>query len=316
MKVRSSVITVAVLGVLSMSVAFAQSYPDRPIRIVGGSAGGGSDFIVRMLAPTVSSGLGQPIIVENRTSLTAAETGARAQPDGYTLLIGGGSMLAIPLLQAVSFDVLRDLTPISALVREINVLAVHPSVPAKSVKELIEFAKSKPAGLNFSSTGIGGPSHLAGELFKSMTGVNIVWVPYKGTSTALNAILANEVQVSIIDAGNAAPHMKTGRLRGLAVTSKDPSPLFPSLPTVAESVPGYESVVVTGIYAPTKTPTSIINRLNQEFVRAVKREEVKEALLKRDTEVLGTTPAEHLAIVKTEIARMTKVIKAASVKVQ
>ena len=302
--------------VLGAGVVSGQNFPNRPIRMVMGTAGGGSDFVARILVQGISGPLGQPVIVENRTSITAAEIVSKASPDGYSLLVGGGSFLAFPLLRKASFDVVRDFSPISLLVREINVLAVHPSLPVKSVKELIALAKASPGKLNYSSTGPGGPSHIGGELFKSMAGVNIVWVPYKGTSAAIVALLSNEVQMSIVDAGNAATHVKSGRLRALAVTSAQPSALFPALPTVAASgVPGYESVGIAGILAPARTPAAIINRLNFEMVRVITREDVKEQLFNRETEVVGSTPAEYLAIIKSDIAKLGKVIKDAGIKV-
>jgi tripartite-type tricarboxylate transporter receptor subunit TctC len=194
---------------------------------------------------------------------------------------------------------------------------VHPSLPANSIKEFIALARDKPGVLNYGSTGIGGPAHLGTELFKSMTGVNLVHVPYKGTASALTALIGGQVQVMFTDAGGVAPHVKAGKLRALAATSAEPSLLFPGLPTVAASgVPGYELVGITGIYAPVKTPVTIVNRLNRELVRVLSLADVKEKFLAAGGETVGNSPEQFAAVIKADIARKSKVIKDAAIKAE
>jgi len=296
-------------------VGLAQDYPSKPIRILTTTAGGGNDVATRQIAQAISGPLGQPVIVENRTSFLATEAASKAPPDGYTLLVNGGSTWLTPLLQKAPFDVARDFSPISLLLREVNVFVVHPSVPAKSIKELIALAKAKPGQLNYSSASIGGASHLGAELFKSMADVNIVHVPYKGNAATITALISGEVQLGIIDAGVAAMHSKSGKLRALAVTSAMPSVLAPELPAVAAGgLPGYELVGSAGMWAPVKTPMAIIDRLNQEIVRFLRQPDVKERFLKTSVEVVGSSPEEFAAFIKSDMARMGKVIKDAGIK--
>jgi tripartite-type tricarboxylate transporter receptor subunit TctC len=222
----------------------------------------------------------------------------------------------LPLLQKAPYNV-NDLTPISLISREANVLTVHPSVPVKSVQELVALAKAKPGQLNYGAGVVGGPQHLASELFKSLAGIDIVRVSYKGTAPALAAQIAGEVQMSFADAGAVMPHVKGGKLRALAVSSPEPSALAPGLPTVAASgVPGYEIVGMTVIMAPAKTPANIITRLNQEVVRVLNQAEVKDRFLKGGSEVVATSAEQLAAIMKADIGRMSKVIKDAGIKVE
>jgi tripartite-type tricarboxylate transporter receptor subunit TctC len=215
------------------------------------------------------------------------------------------------------YDALADFTPVTLTDRSPSVLNVHPSLPVKSVKELIALAKARPGELNYGSSGIGGASHLAGELFKYMAGVNIVWVGYKSGGHATTAVLSGEVQMQISDPNGIAPHVKAGRLRALAVTTLQPSPLVPGLPTVSESgVPGYEAAGLTGVFAPAKTPAAIINRLNQECARLLNQPEVKERLFNLGLEAVGNTSEQFIAIIKSDITRMGKVIKEAGIKIQ
>jgi len=303
----------AILGANAVS---GQDYPNRPIRIVTANAGGGSDFAARLIAQGISGPLAQPVIVENRGGLVTAEVASRAVPDGYTISLNGANLWVTTLLRKSSYDVLRDFAPISLLLREVAIVAVNPSLPVNSIKELIALAKAKPGELNFASDAPGGTSNLSGQLFKSMAGVNIVNVSYKGNAASITALVANEVQMIIVDSGLLMPHVKSGKLRALAVTSAQPTALTPGLPTVAASgLPGYESVGMTGMLAPAKTPVAIINRLNHEIVRVVTREDVKEQFFSRGSEVVGGTPAEYLAVIKADIARKSKIIKDAGIKV-
>jgi tripartite-type tricarboxylate transporter receptor subunit TctC len=254
--------------------------------------------------------------VENRGGIVTAEVASRAVPDGYTISLNGANLWVTTLLRKSSYDVLRDFAPISLLLREVAIVAVNPSVPVNSVKELIALAKAKPGELNFASDAPGGTSNLSGQLFKSMAGVNIVNVPYKGNAAGITALVAGEVQLIIVDSGLLMPHVKSGKLRALAVTSAQPTALTPGLPTVAAAgLPGYESVGMTGMLAPAKTPVVIIKRLNHEIVRVATREDVKEKFFSRGSEVVGSTPAEYLAVIKADIARKGKIIKDAGIKV-
>lgn len=310
---RMSCVAITVLG---SGMVFGQNYPNRPIRIVASEAGGGADFVARLVGEGISVALGQQVIIENRPSgVIPPETVSKAKPDGYTLLVYGSTVWLLPLMRSnVPYDPVRDFTAITLATSATSLLVVHPSMPIRSVKELIALAKAKPGKLNWSSASAGSATHIAGELFKSMAGINIVRVPYKGTAPMLNDLIAGFVQVSFPNAAIGLPHVKSGRLRALAVTSAKPSPIAPDLPTVAASgLPGYESTAPAGIYAPAKTPEAIINRLNQEIVRALNRPNTKERLLKVGNEVVGSSPEEFAAFIKFDMARMSKLIKDAGI---
>ena len=317
LRARSGVLVLSA-GMIAMGNAMlsAQDYPNKTIRIVTSPAGGGSDFTSRLIAQGLSGPLGQPIIVENRpTGVIPGEIVSKATPDGYTLLITGSNFWIGPLLRKIPYDPMRDFSPITLISREVNVIAAHPSIAVKSVKELIALAKAKPGELNYASSSIGGPSHLAAELLKAMASVNIGHIPYKGGGPQITALIGGEVQVAIADVSLVTPHVKSGRLHALAVTSLEPSVLAPGLPTVAASgLPGYESVSMTGMFAPGKTAGAIINRLNEETVRFINRPEVKERFLTARGEVVGNSPQQFDAIIKSDVATMGKVIKNAGIK--
>ena len=300
---------------LCAGMVSGQDYPNKPIRIITGGAGGGSDFAARLVAQGITGPLGQPVIVDNRATLPAIDAAAKAPPDGYTLYVGGGSLWIFPLLNKVTYDVVRDFSPIALLVREVNVVAVNPSVAAKSIKELIALAKAKPGALNYAMNIAGGPAHLGAELFKSLAGVNIVGVAYKSNAAGVTAVIGGEVQLLISDASELMPHVKSGRLRALAVTSAEPSAMAPGLPTVAASgLPGYESSGMTEIMAPAKTPGPIINRLNQEIARHLNTAEIKERFFSAGAEVVASSPEQLAAIIKSDIAKWGKLIKDAGIK--
>ena len=303
--------------VYGQAATLAQDYPNKTIRIICNAVGGGNDFIARQVAQGIAGPLGQPVIVDNKGggTLLSAEAAFRATPDGYSLHVNGNALLLVALMQAVPFDVLRDFSPISLISRNVNVLAVHPSVAANSVKELIALAKARPGQLNYASTGPGGTSHIGGELFKSLAGVNVVRVVYKGGATATIGLVSGEVQMLIQDAGVMMPHAKNGKLRALAVTSTTPSLMAPGLPTMAASgLPGYDWVGLTGIYAPAKTPAAIITRLNREVVRALNMPDVKERLLNTGEEIIGSTPEQFLATIKEDMVRLGKLVRDAGIK--
>lgn len=299
------------------STGSGQDYPNRPIRIVTATAGGGSDFIARTIAQGISGPLGQPLIIDNRSGPRTGETAAKAAPDGYTFIVQGASLWILPLLQKMPWDVVRDFTPVSLISRQVNVLVVHPALPVNSVKELIALAKSKPGALNYASTIPGGIQHLATELFKSMAGINMTWISYKGGQNAIGALLGGEVQVLALDVGLVAPHIKSGRMKALAVTSATPSTLAPNLPTMAAAgVPGYELVGSTGMWAPANTAGVIIARMNQEVVRVLNHPDVKERLLTSGEEIVASSPGQFAATIKSEIVKMSKVIKDAGIKLE
>ena len=312
-----ALIVVSTVTGMGMRPALAQNYPVKPVRIVTGGAGGSSDFQARQIAQGISGALGQPVIVDNRGGgLLPAGYAAKALPDGYTVLLNGGSTWVTPLLQqGAPYDVINDFAPLSLVSRDVNIVAVHPSVPVKSIQELIALAKAKPGTLRFASGSVGSTGHLATELLRHMAGIDMLWVPYKGSAPAVTAVVSGEANMLTLDAGLLMPLAKSGKLRALAVTSLEPSVLAPGLPTVAASgLPGYEAVGMTGMWAPVKTPAAIINRLNQEIVRFVRSPQAKEAFLSIGAETAGTSPEQFGAIVKADIARITKLIKDAGIK--
>jgi tripartite-type tricarboxylate transporter receptor subunit TctC len=309
----------AAIALVGAGAASGQDYPNRMIKIVTAAAGGGSDFIARIVAQGIAGPLGQQIIIDNKgTGVLAGEAAVRAPADGYTLSVQGGAFWIGPLLRKTAYDPVRDFTPISLVVREVNILAVHPAVPAQSVKELIAYAKANPGKLNYSSPGVGSTTHLASELMKSMAGVNIVHVPYQGNQPAISAMMGNEVQMAIFDAGLIAPQVKAGRLRALAVTSLEPSALAPGLPTMAASgLPGYESIGMTGIFAVgEKIARPIVARLNQEILKYLAKPEIREQFLKSGVEMVGSTPEQFAEAIRADIAKMGKLIKDIDLRVE
>jgi tripartite-type tricarboxylate transporter receptor subunit TctC len=298
--------------------AHAQTFPTRPVRIVTSSVGGTTDLVARVIAKGLTSSLGQQVIVDNRpTGIIPAEIVVKAPADGYTLLFHGSSLWMMPLLQKVPFDPVRDLAPITLATSTPNVVVVHPAVPATTVQELVALAKAKPGALNYGSGATGAASHLAAELFKYMAGVNIVRVPYKGQGPAVLALLGGEVQVSFASSGSVAGHLRSEKLRALAVTSIRRSVVAPDLPTLAESgLPGYQSTTNAGMFAPDKTPARLVALLNREIVQALNKQELKDLLLKEGTEVVGSSPEAFAASIKAEMANMGKVIKAAGIRTE
>ena len=307
---------VATLSMGLMSTVCAQNYPEKPIRIITGTAGGGSDIAARILVQGIPGPLGQPVVVDNRTTLLAIDAVSKAAADGYTVLVLGGGIWITPLLQKTTWDGARDFAPISMMAREANMIAVHPSMPIKSVKDLIALAKSWPGELNYGTGATGAPSHLGGELFKSMAGVNLTRVPYKGNTAALIAQIGGEIQLTFGALTEALPHTKSGKLRALAVTSLEPSALVPGVPTVAATVPGYESIGLIVIMAPARTAGAIITRLNQEVVRYIRQPSVKDLFLTAGAEVVADSPEQFAAFIKADVTKWTKVIKDAGIKIE
>jgi tripartite-type tricarboxylate transporter receptor subunit TctC len=298
----------------------AQEYPTRPIRyIVPQAPGGSSDTLARMIAQRVGDGLGQTLVVDNRpgaTGIIGAEVVAKANPDGYTLLQAATSHATNPAMNAkLPYDSLRDFAPISLLSQQPNIWIVHPSLPVKNMKELIAHVKARPGQLNFGSSGTGGSQHLAGELLKGMTGIDMVHVAYKGSPPALVDLLAGRVPIMSSTMPPVLPHVRSGKVRALAVTSAKRSPALPDVPTVAESaVPGYEAIAWQGLLARSGTPRPVIARLHREFARVLKQSEIVAKLSEQGYETVASTPEWFAAYIKTEIVKWSKVIKAAGIK--
>ena len=297
-----------------VSAAAAQDYPVKPIRIVTTQPGSGFDLATRLIADGLSAGLGQQAIVDNRGGaggLIAGEIVARAAPDGYTLLSYGPAFWLIRFMRkSVPYDSLTDFAPITWTVSAPNVLVVHPSVPVKSVKELIALAKARPGELNYGGGNTGSSAHLAAELFKYRAGVNILHVPYKGTGQSIAALAAGEVQLMFPNATTATAYTKAGRLRALAVATLEPTDLLPGLPTLAASgLPGYVSAANQGMFAPAKTPPPLIRRLHAEVARILTRAEVKERFFAAGTLVIASSPEALTAMMKSEMASLGKLIQ-------
>ncbi len=325
MKARALVAWLAVVGCAALllaasAAAHAQVYPTRPVRlIVSSSPGGGTDISARMIAPKLSEYLGQQVVVDNRAggnTIIGNELVARAAPDGYTLLMGVSSLAIIPYIHAkIPYDAEKDYAPVSQVVLVPNILASHPSLPARSVKELVAFARTRPGQLNFAAAGVGSNPHLAMELFLSMTGLKMVHVPYKGQGPALIDLLAGHVPLMMVTTLNALPHVKNGRLRAIGVTSAKRASVAPDIPTIAEAgVPGYEVVQWFGVLAPANTPRDIIARLHAGIVRAVQDPAIKERFISDGAETVGSTPEEFAAVIRADLSKWSKVIKDAGIK--
>jgi tripartite-type tricarboxylate transporter receptor subunit TctC len=295
--------------------AAAQTYPSRPIRIVTSQPGSGSDFVARLIAPGLSAALGQAVVVDNR-GLIAIEIVARAPPDGHTVIFYSTPLWLSPFLRSnVSWDPVRDFAPITLAVTTPNILAVHPSVAARSVAELIAYAKAHPGKLNYGSGSIGSSSHLAAELFKALARVDIVRIPYKGVGPALIGLIAGQVHIVFPSASSALQYVKAGSLRALAVSSAQPSALAPGLPTIAASgVPGYEASTPLGVFAPAGTPAPIVERLNREMTLILNRPDVRDRLFASGVEVVGSTPAQLAEKIRSEMTRLGKVIREAGIR--
>lgn len=307
---------VAVAAMLALAPdAAAQSYPAKPVRIVTVAAGSANDIVSRLIAQELKATLGQPVIVDNRGTL-AAEIVAKAPPDGYTVLLYGSAVWISPFIYKTEAQgPLRDLAPVTLVAGSPNVVVVHPSLPVKTPKELIALAKRKPGALHYSTGSLGAAPHLAAELFKSMAGVNVVRVPYKGTAGSLVGLLSGEVEMMFPTAGSVTPHVKAGRLRALAVTTLKPTALAPGLPTLASTLPGYESVSLNGVFVPAKTPASIVQQLNQEIARVMTRPDLVERLAGAGMKALASTPEAFAATIKSEMAKWGRLIREAGIGV-
>ena len=318
---RLAAVLLAAAALMPITAA-AQSFPAKPIHIiVPYPPGGALDVTARSIANELTKLLDQPVVVENRSGAggnVGGEAVARAAPDGYTLFATTSAIHAInPVLyKTMPFDPNKDLAPVVALVVLNNVLVVHPSVPARSVQELIALAKGQPGKLTFASSGNGTTVHLSGELFKMMTGVDMLHVPYKGSAPAVTDLIAGQVNMMFENIPAAMPHIRSGKLRALGVTGNKRSPLLPEVPTIAESgLPGYESSVIYGLVAPAATPKEIISKLNAAAVKGANTKEFRERMEGLGYEVIAGSPEQMAEMLRTEIARWAPVIKASGARV-
>ena len=318
--VRAVLLTAALLGTAQ---AQTSSYPSRPTRIVVGFvAGGPSDLVARIVAQGLSERMGQPFVVENRPGATGtigAELVAKAPPDGYSLYLASQTTHAVApaLLPRVGYDPLKDFVTIVRVAHNPLLMVVHPSMPVKSFKELVALARSRPGQINYATGGIGSSPHMSMELMKSITKINIVPVHYKGDGAAIIDILGGHMQLFNASIGTLLPHARSGKLRGLAVTSRKRSAMAPEFPTLDESgLPGFEVLTWFGILASAGTPREIVNRLNGEILQVVARPAVREQLLKTGFEIVPNTPEEYAAFFKAEHARWGKIVRDLNLKAE
>ena len=304
------------LAALSAVPGSAQSYPTRPIRLVTAPIGGGNDFVARMVAQALSPRLGQQLVVDNRPTTVVPELVAKAPPDGYTLATIGSSLWLAPFLQeSLGYDPVKDFAPIYVTGRSVNLLVVHPSVAANSTQDLIALARAKPGQINYATGATGTSNHLAAELFKYMAKVDMVRIGYKGSGPAVNDLISGQVQLMFPTTGAALPHVRSGRLRALAVTSLERTALAPGLPTVAESgLPGYESLVVYALLAPAKTPAAIISRLQAEVAQGLKTPAISERLFNTGVEVVASSPADLANTIQKEMRDVGRLMKDVKVR--
>jgi len=299
------------IALLGGHTALAQTYPAKPVRIVTQVTGGSLDLAARLIAPRLTERLGQQVIVDNRGGVTSMEQVAKAPADGYTLLIASGSLWTLQYMRDnVAWDTLRDYAPVSLLMTSPNIIVTHPSLPVRTVKQLIALGKKRPGELNYSTGQSGASAHLAGELFQSMAGIKFQRIAYKGQGPAMLSLITGEAQLSFPNAASATPFIKAGRIVGLAVTTSQPSALAPGIPTVAEAgLPGYEMKAIVGIFAPIKTPQAIVDQLHQEIVRALNNPEVKQRVFDSGSEAIAGSPADLMTAIKSEMATTGKLIR-------
>ncbi|BDW12284.1 MFS transporter [Polynucleobacter sp. SHI8] len=306
------------LMVLSGPIS-AQEYPNRPVRIFGHGPGSTADYLSRVIAQKLSEKWGQPVIVDNRAGAggtVPADIVAKAPADGYSLLMGhaGPMVSAVVLYPNLPYDPVKDLAGVSMVATGVTVMMVHPSIPANTVAEFIQYAK-KRNDLNFSSAGNGTISHLTGELFKQVTGVNMMHIPYKSAGAGLTALLANETQVSFLSPVTAAAQLKTGKLKALVVSTNDRFPGLPEVPSASEAgLTGMDAKLWFGLFTAAKTPKAVIQKLNQDITEILRRPDVKELFLKQGIQASASTPESLEDFVKTEIKRWTPIIKNANIQ--
>lgn len=305
---------------MSAATSTAQTYPSKPIRFIAGfPAGGPSDIVTRALAKRMAEMMGQPVVVENRSGAgghIAAEALVRSAPDGYTVLLAGSFVTIGPSLNPkLPYDPVKDLAPISLVALNQYVLVTHPAVPARNVKELVRLAKSHPGKLNYGSSGVGAPPHLATELFKTMAQIDAVHVPYKGATPALADLVGGHLDFYIGGISGVLPQVKSGKVRALGVTGSKRSSQLPEIPTIAEAgLPGYEVVTWFGVVAPADTPKDVIGKLNGVLAKVVGEPEMKGYLVAQGLEPATSTPEQFGQLIRSEIPKFAKIIKAAGIK--
>jgi tripartite-type tricarboxylate transporter receptor subunit TctC len=314
-------LTAALLAVLGAAPAAAQKYPTKPIRfVVGFPPGGTNDIVARMVAPKLAEGLGQQVVVENRggaNTAIASEMFVRTAPDGYTIMLNAPGHATNPSLIKLNFDPIKDFAFITLVAESQNLLVVHPSLPVKTVKELIALAKKRPGDINYGSSGIGTTVHLSAELFAYMTGIKWVHVAYKGGGPGLVGLLSGEVSLYFGNVPTVITQARAGKLRAIAVTGPRRSTAAPEIPTVAEAgVPGYEVTSWYGLSAPARTPQPILDRLSSEAVKAINSADMRERLQGLGADPVGNSPEQYAAFIQAEIDKWAKVIKAAGIKTQ
>ncbi|MGZ5095823.1 MAG: tripartite tricarboxylate transporter substrate binding protein [Burkholderiales bacterium] len=300
----------------------AQAYPTKPVRvIIPFVAGGPADFIARLVGPKLSEAWGYPVIIDNRgggNQIIATELAAKAQPDGHTLLLtSGGFAVNVSLYPKLPYDSLRDFTPVSLIATGPNLVVVHPAVPARSLAELITYARSKPGQLVYASAGSGAPSHLAVELFKTMARIDMVHVPYKGMAPGITDLLGGQVQLAFPTISAGITHARAGRLRALAVTTAKRSPAAPEMPTIAEAaLPGFEASNWYGVIVQAKTPPQIVRKIHDDIARALTMPDIRDRMLNQGLDPVSMTPEEFTAYIKAEIVKWAKVVKASGAKAE
>ena len=307
-------------AVLVAGAAVAQTYPDKPIRmIVISSAGGSTDMVARAVGRAIGDGLGQPVVLDNRPGgggVIASDLTAKARADGYTILLSNTSHSVQPALHAkLPYDPLKDFAPVSLVALTHSLLIVHPSLPVKNVRELVDYAKANPGKLNYASGTNGSSAHIGAELLKLMAGIDLVRVPYKGTAENLTALLANEVQVSFVTLPAVMSLINSGRLRVLAIGGPRRAARLPEVPTVAETLPGYDIGTWHGILAPARTPPTIVARLQAEVARMAKSTEAREMAAAQGLELVGSTPQELDAYIRAQMAKFARVVKATGMRI-
>jgi len=316
--IAATLVTATFAAAFFTDCALAQkNYPTKPVRLlVPFAPGGGTDIVARALAQKLGEALGQSVVVDNRSGgggTIGVETAVRAAPDGYTLIMVSASYSTNAAIFKLSYDPLNDITPISLIGDTGFMVSLHPSVPAKSIKELIALAKAKPGALNYGSTGTGGITHLATELFDLMAGVKMTHVPYKGTGPALTDLLGGQIQLIFGSMPSMVPQVKTGRLRGIAVTTAKRNAAVPDVPTVAETVPGYEAALWYACWGPKGLPKEVVTRWNSEITKALKTPDMKERMAGEGLEPAGGPPEQFRDVLKRDIPKWRKVVKDANI---
>jgi tripartite-type tricarboxylate transporter receptor subunit TctC len=315
---RAVFVSIALALSVINAPATAQKYPTKPVRLISPFApGGGTDVLGRVIAQRAAESFGQPVVVDNRAGAggaIGAETTARAEPDGYTLIIVSATYAAASAYRPPPYDPVEDIQAISLIGTTALLLTLHPSVPANSVQELIAYAKANPGKLNFGTVGAGSNVHLAMELFKLMTQTQFVDVPYKGGAPAMTAIVAGEIQVTAMSVVPSLPHVKSGRVRALAVTTAKRSPYLPDIPAVSETVPGYEASHWYGMWGPKRLPRAIVMQWNTEVAKALSTDEAKARMRAEGLEPGGGPPEQFQQVIKSDVEKWRRVIKQAHIK--